>query len=259
MKGLSSQKRSIITGLALLLAAAFAPGATIVEQWDFDTEGTANVGINGSTVDVWDPLATGNSWSGGVLTWSERGGAAAVNLPGGSIDTSTIATLTLTVEFADLSLPIGPSDEKDQIRMFFNATGGNPELEINAFNNTQISPDIEYNGSTGDLDVNMFRQDQETPPYAVTMVATWDFANNQMLFSATGPGGPWSGSTAVANLASEVGTLNQFDLNFSNSNAGTFLALDRVTIETTPIPEPAASLLLGFALTGVMLGRRSRC
>jgi hypothetical protein len=250
MRKFHTQKALIIGGTAMLLAAAFVPGQTVVEQWTFDTEATANVGINGSTVDVWDPLAAGNSWSGGVLTWSERGGAAAVNLPGGGIDTSTISSLTLTVEFADMSLPIGPSNEKDQIRMFFNATGGNPELEINAFNNTQISPDIEYNGSTGDLDVNMFRQDQETPPYAVTMVATWDFANNQMLFSATGPGGPYSGSVAVADLASEVGTINQFDLNFSNSMAGSFLALDQVTIETTPIPEAPSVLLEEWTFDG---------
>jgi hypothetical protein len=85
------------------------------------------------------------------------------------------------------------------------------------------------------------------------MVTTWDFANNQMLFSATGTGGIVSDSIA-ADL-SGITQINSFQIRRTNANAGDFMAFDSVTISTVPEPSSAA-LLAGLAAFGFLAMRR---
>jgi hypothetical protein len=234
------------------LSALSLQAQNIVEQWTFDGA-TPQTGINGMEMGAWDPALTDNSAAGGVLTWGEVNNSN-VNLAGGSIDVSTIDSLTLTLELADIFMDKGAAT-KSQFRLYFGAVGGQPELEINVFGGGQIAPDIEFNGDTGDLDVTLFDQDDFAGLTPITMVTTWDFANNQILFSTSGTGGIVSDSIA-ADL-SGITQINSFQIRRINANAGDFMAFDTVTISTVPEPS-AAALLAGVSALGFMALRRRR-
>jgi hypothetical protein len=248
----------------LLSAFAFAGAAsaqftTVVGQWTFDGA-NPETGINGTTVSTWTTSAPNSVPSAGVLRFATIGDANwgdANLLP--DIDTSTIATMTWTVEVTDLYIQAG-----ETIRFSSNTSGsGVPEVEFTSWGNSPgvndtFSPDIEYTGSsTDDLDVTVASLNGSSLGGPLTMVATWDFVNNTMSFETSGSVVASGSKSTGSDLSDTIGTITGFRVRDGGANS--WMILDTVTIETVAVPEPSTfALLAGFATLGLVLYRRRR-
>jgi hypothetical protein len=249
-------KTLLIAGSALAFASLAS--AAIVEQWNFDSPSNGT-GINGTIISTWDATAADNTDQGGGVL---RFGNSTISdftssqlLP--DIDTSAIATMTWTIQLADLKVSAGSHFRFTTIT----SGAGVPEIELTAFGGTPtFSPDMEYNVNTDKLDAASgisLSGPGGTLGGPLTIVATWDFANNTMTLDMGGLN--VSTITPAANMAASIGTITGFQMRSQSFVAGDYLDMDSFTIETTAVPEPSTfALLAGLATLGLVMYRRRR-
>jgi hypothetical protein len=210
----------------------------VVEQWDF-SGANPETGMNGTTVSTWTAASPNSVPSTGVLRYaatsdddSNWGGAQL--LP--DIDTSAIDRMIWTIQLADLKVSAGSNFRFSTLT----SAGGDvrPELELTSFGSgadVTFSPDMEYQGGNDDLggsDIALTGNQLGGP---LTIVATWDFANNTMTLTV-GDNAPVS-ITPTANMAATIGTITGFRLYPDNIAAGDYLDLHSLKIETmTEVP-----------------------
>ncbi len=246
--------------LAITTALLSASGvlAAVVEQWSFDGS-NPETGINGTIISTWTTNAPNSVPSAGVLRYADSTTSNFGNsqsLP--DIDTSTIATMTWTIQLADLKVSAGSHFRFTTIT----SGAGVPEIELTAFGTgpSTFSPDMEYNANTDKLDAASgisLSGPGGTLGGPLTIVATWDFVNNTMTLDMGG--GNVSTITPAANMAASIGTITGFQMRSQSFVAGDYLDMDSFTIETTAVPEPSTfALLAGLATLGLVMYRRRR-
>ena len=208
----------------------------VVEQWDF-SGATPETGTNGTIVSTWTTTSPNSVPSTGVLRYAatsddDSDWANAQLLP--DIDTSAIDKMIWTIQLADLKVSAGSNFRFSTLT----SAGGDvrPELELTSFGagpNYTFSPDMEYYGGTDDLggsDIALTGNQLSGP---LTIVATWDFANNTMTLQV-GDNAPVS-ITPTANMAATIGTITGFRVYPDTIVAGDYLDLDSVKIETVKV------------------------
>ncbi|MGA1137603.1 MAG: hypothetical protein ACO30K_15420, partial [bacterium] len=210
----------------------------VVEQWDF-SGANPETGMNGTIVSTWTTASPNSVPSTGVLRYAatsddDSNWSGAQLLP--DIDTSAIDRMIWTIQVADLRVSAGSHFRFSTLT----SAGGDvrPELELTSFGagpNYTFSPDMEYHAANDELggsDIALTGSQLGGP---LTIVATWDFANNTMTL-AVGDNAPVS-ITPAANMAATIGTITGFRLYPDNIAAGDYLDLDSVKIETmTEVP-----------------------
>jgi hypothetical protein len=255
-------KTLLIAGSALAFASLAS--AAIVEQWNFEGA-NPETGINGSIASTWTTASPNSVPSAGVLKYATGGQAQWKALP--NVDTSTIGTLTLTVEVTDMY--IAPTEA---VRFFFHSNQGatgHLESKLTSWSDTtssgQFAPDILVGGNKL-LDANTaisFAAPSTQLGSALTMVTTWDFVNDTVSYDLSGLGAAglettsWTADAGI-DLSATVGTVVAIQMKTS-STFTSWMNLDTVTLETTAVPEPATfALLAGLATLGLVMYRRRR-
>jgi hypothetical protein len=215
----------------------------VVEQWDF-SGANPETGSNGTTISTWTTASPNSVPSAGVLRYAPSSNeysdwSGAQLLP--DIDTSAIDRMTWTIQLADLKVSAGSN-----FRFSTLTSAGNnvrPELELTSFGSgadVTFSPDMEYHGGTDELGGSNITLTGNQLGGPLTIVATWDFANNTMTLTV-GDNAPVS-ITPSANMAATIGTITGFRLYPNSIAAGDYVDLDSVTIET----ETGAAGELGY-------------
>lgn len=250
-------KLLLLTGSAFAIAgAASAQISTIVEQWTFDGA-SPQTGINGTTVDTWDPALPGNSVpSAGVLRYATSGNGSG-GVPS-TIDVASTDQLILTIDLADFYIGTDGSSTDQVVFQFIEDGAANIELELNVFNSGSFSIDMEGFGATLDpVVVAGLASQTATGNGATLIVATWDFAVGSMSFEVSGAGTQTESLTGLSDPT--LTQITGFRPRGGNMAYGTFLDLNTITIETVAVPEPSTfALLAGFAGLGLVLYRRRR-
>jgi hypothetical protein len=241
-------KSNIMLAMATALLSISGVLAAAVEQWTFDGANPES-GINGTIISTWTTSAPNSVPSAGVLRYAnttDSNWGDAQLLP--DIDTSTAATMTWTIQLADLHVSAGSNFRFSTLT----SAGGDvrPELELTSWGagpDYTFSPDMEYNGSTDDLggsDIGLTGSQLGGP---LTIVATWNFINNTMTL-AVGDNDPVS-ITPTANMAATIGTITGFRMYPRSIVAGDYLDLDSVTIEVEEwAPTPFEAWLASHGL-----------
>jgi len=224
--------RKVTAGLILVAtgASAAANSTNLIEQWTFEGP-TPQMGVNGTSVDLWAANAP-NSVAENVLTFMTSGdsdyGQGRFSNP---IATATLQQLILTIDASDML--IGYANGTDTIRFLLTTDAGALELEINAWNGSQIAPDLEQGlNNKDDLDITLMEQDKLAGrAIPLVMVCNWDFVNQSMSFVSSGTASV-SESAAAANLANMT-QITGFQIKTTHpfGNADTFMNLKTVTIQ----------------------------
>ena len=234
---------TLLTATFSLFLASVASAQLIIEQWTFDSL-NPQTGINGMTQNNWTAAGPNSVPSAGVLRYATGGNSDFAMMAGGAIATSTISSLTLTVDLTDMNIA-------NQVVFQFGTTGGTGamEVEFNTFGNSYFSLDVEGNGITLDPG-SILRQDNFPGAIPLVVAVTWDFANSLMSYNVTGSA---TDSQSIAANLSAITSIDSFRVRGQASP--TYLDLDTVTIQT--IPEPSSLMLLGLAfLAGIPMFRR---
>jgi hypothetical protein len=203
-------------------------GNTTIEQWTFEPA-TPETGTNGMTQNNWSSN-TGNNASvaaAGILRYQTDGNGNTPGFANGAIDTSTIDSLTLSVDFTDINLA-------DQVVLQFGQDGtDNMEVELNVSAGNVLSLDIEGNGNTLDS-ADILDQDDFPDAIPLEVAVTWDFANNAMSYTVSGSATA-SETTGAGNAdLSGITAVNWFrPKGGSMQTDGSYFDLDTVSIETT--------------------------
>jgi pimeloyl-ACP methyl ester carboxylesterase len=203
------------------------PAQRIVEQWTFSGP-APETGVNGLTIDSWTAVAPNSVVTEGVLRYETYADSITVTFAS-PIDTTAIDQLKLTVAVDDLQFNAG-----EMIKFIFVASGADPEIEFTAWNATShtFAPDMEYNGSSDDLDATVTNLNGAPLGGPLVMTAIWDFDRNMMSFETTGAVETYVEESPVANMAEVIGTITGFRLDGTDTdNAVAFMELDAVTIE----------------------------
>jgi hypothetical protein len=240
----------------MAVLSALGASAGVVEQWDFSGD-NPETGINGTSVSTWTTNAPNSVPSAGVLHYATGGQSAWKALP--NVDTSTIGTLSLTVQVSDMY--VAPTEA---VRFFLNSGNGatgHLESKLTSWSGGKFAPDILV-GGTKMLDANTdISFATSALGSALTMVTTWDFVNDTVSYDLSGPGAAGLGTTswtaaAGVDLSASVGTVQAIQMKTS-STFTSWMDLDSVTIETTAIPEPATFGLVALFGGGILFVRRN--
>jgi hypothetical protein len=246
-------KSLLLAGSAFAFAgAASAQITSFVDQWTFDGA-SPQTGINGITVDTWDPALPDNSVpSPGLLRYA-TGGNATMGLFPSAIDVGSVDQLVLTIALDDLYV----ADGQQVIFQFSENGAANIELELN--NNTgsnEFSLDMEGFGDTLSP-ATIYTLNPAGGNGALTITAVWDFDAGSMGYTVSGAA---TDSQSLAGLAdASLTEISGFRIRGGTPGFTGFLTMDSITIETVAVPEPSTfALLAGFAGLGMVLYRRRR-
>ncbi|MBG7611625.1 hypothetical protein IU405_05115, partial [Polaribacter sp. BAL334] len=199
---------------------------TTVEQWTFDGA-NPETGINGMTQNQWTTTAPNSVPSAGVLRYATDGNGNSAALAGGSISTSAISSLTLTIELTDMNIG-------SQVAFQFGEDGtGNMEVEFNTFATNEFSLDVEGNG----IELSpaaILDQDDFAGAIPLVVAVTWDFENNEMRYTVTGSA---TDSQSISADLSGITSITDFRPRGGAMAAnGTYLDFATITIETVAGP-----------------------
>ncbi|MBX3743023.1 MAG: hypothetical protein KF712_18710 [Akkermansiaceae bacterium] len=259
--------------LAVIAACTTGAGAVTIFSSDFTSDPSPNFVLSsGAALNTNGPGGSraielvdtsGTLASTAVLTPTVANGAPAFNtaLPGQELLrlTADFAVTTLTASGSNVNVPriiLGDlADPANLIHVGLGRTsGGNVILYAGKGDSSNPSDGAtrvllhnygSYNG--GDVAAN------DTNDVYVTLTLTYSSVTNAMTITATNGGVNGSGSlTGFSGFNNDNLTLSFV----SGTSAQTTAYLDNVTLETLPIPEPAAALLGSVATLGLLLRRR---
>lgn len=241
---------TLLTATFSLFLASVASAQTIINEWTFDSA-TTQTGINGMVQNNWTTAAPNSVPSAGVLRYATDGNGNSSPFAS-AIDTSTISSLTLTVDLTDMNLA-------NQVAFQFGGSVGS-KLMVAEFNNVNGAFSLDMMGGETDWSSSgtIFDQNTTTDPTPFTVALTWDFENNLMSYSVSGTA--TKSDFSAADLSTLTSITNFRPRGGSMGDNGTYLDLNTVTIETIAIiPEPSSLMLLGLAsLAGLMFRRFKR-
>jgi hypothetical protein len=255
------KKNQSITAVTLagLMAFSMSASAQIIEQWTFDGA-NPETGINGTSVPTWTTASPNSAPSAGVLRYETTGSSGLQqSLP--DIDTTAINQLVVTYDMRDLYV-----DASDAFRLKLVEFGGNLlEIRLGSFSTGQFYSDIYLGGARvlrAGTSVNFTSGYPSGLGDALTIAATFDFANDTLSldFSGAGTAGwgttSWSGS-AGTDLSAFIPTITGVQTDtIGGTGWATWIEFDTVTIETSAIPEPATFSLVGMGILGLLAWRR---
>lgn len=213
---------------------------TIVEQWTFDGA-TPETGINGTTIPTWTTAEPNSVPSAGVLRYANPSTSGLVTgLP--DIDGTIIDKLSVTFDVADFYIPAS-----NAFRVKLAKIGGNLlEIKLTSWSSGQFIADILL-GSTSvlkasDTGVNFTSGFPTGLGAALTMVATFDFKNDNVSFEVSGAGATnftttsWTGP-AGTDLSAFIPLIEGFQIQTGGGVSwATWIDFETVTIEAYGLP-----------------------
>ena len=236
---------TLLTATFSLFLASVASAQLIIEEWTFNGP-NPQIGINGMTQNNCTTAAPNSVPSAGVLRYATDGNGNSSPFAS-AIDTSTISSLTLTVDLTDMNLA-------NQVSFQFGGTTGS-KIMVAEFNNFNGEFSLDMMGGETDWSSSgtIFDQNTTADPTPFTVALTWDFANSLMSYSVSGTATKFDSS--AADLSTLTSITNFRPRGGAMGTNGTYLDLNTVTIQT--IPEPSSLMLLGLAfLAGIPMFRR---